>query len=40
MSILTIMSEEEEEGIHDNADLSNSEEEEAPTEPELEPKAL
>lgn len=30
---------EEEEGIHDNADLSNSEEEEAPTEPEIEPKA-
>ena len=39
MRILTIMSEEEEEGIHDNADLSNSEEEEAPTEPEIEPKA-
>ena len=39
MSILTIMSEEEEEGIHDNADLSNSEEEEAPTEPEIEPIA-
>ena len=30
---------EEEESIHDNADLSNSEEEEAPTEPEIEPKA-
>jgi hypothetical protein len=28
---------EEEESIHDNADLSNSEEEEAPTEPEIEP---
>ena len=37
MRILTIMSEEEEESIHDNADLSNSEEEEAPTEPEIEP---
>jgi hypothetical protein len=36
MRILTIMSEEEE-SIHDNADLSNSEEEEAPTEPEIEP---
>ena len=33
------MSEEEEESIHDNADLSNSEEEEAPTEPEIEPIA-
>jgi hypothetical protein len=31
------MSEEEEESIHDNADLSNSKEEEAPTEPEIEP---
>ncbi|HZA69487.1 MAG TPA: hypothetical protein VE548_07280 [Nitrososphaeraceae archaeon] len=30
---------EEEESIHDNADLSNSKEEEAPTEPEIEPKA-
>ena len=30
---------EEEESIHDNADLSNSEEEEAPTEPEIEPIA-
>jgi hypothetical protein len=39
MRILTIMSEEEEESIHDNADLSNSEEEEAPTEPEIEPIA-
>ena len=39
MRILTIMSEEEEESIHDNADLSNSEEEEAPTEPEIEPLA-
>jgi hypothetical protein len=39
MRILTIMSEEEEESIHDNADLSNSEEEEAPTEPEIEPVA-
>ena len=38
MRILTIMSEEEE-SIHDNADLSNSEEEEAPTEPEIEPIA-
>ena len=38
MRILTIMSEEEE-SIHDNADLSNSEEEEAPTEPEIEPVA-
>src|SRR5919106_270326 len=36
MRILTIMSEEEE-SIHDNADLSNSEEEEAPTEPKIEP---
>ena len=27
---------EEEESIHDNADLSNSEEEEAPTEPQIE----
>src|ERR687896_701450 len=36
MRILTIMSEEEE-SIHDNADVSNSEEEEAPTEPEIEP---
>ena len=33
------MSEEEEESIHDNADLSNSEEEEVPTEPEIEPIA-
>ncbi len=39
MRIQTIMSEEEEESIHDNADLSNSEEEEAPTEPEIEPVA-
>jgi hypothetical protein len=39
MRIQTIMSEEEEESIHDNADLSNSEEEEAPTEPEIEPIA-
>jgi hypothetical protein len=39
MRILTIMSEEEDESIHDNADLSNSEEEEAPTEPEIEPIA-
>ena len=39
MHILTIMSEEEDESIHDNADLSNSEEEEAPTEPEIEPIA-
>ena len=39
MHIQTIMSEEEEESIHDNADLSNSEEEEAPTEPEIEPIA-
>ena len=39
MRILTIMSEEEEESIHDNANLSNSEEEEAPTEPEIEPIA-
>ena len=31
--------EEEEESIHDNADWSNSEEEEAPTEPEIEPIA-
>ena len=44
MRILTIMSEEEEESIHDNADLSNGEEEEASTEikpvvaPELEPE--
>ena len=30
---------EEEESIHDNADLSNSKEEEAPTEPEIEPVA-
>ena len=37
MRILTIMSEEEEESIHDNANLSNSEEEEAPTEPEIKP---
>jgi hypothetical protein len=29
------MSEEEEESIHDNADLSNNEEEEAPTESEI-----
>jgi hypothetical protein len=33
------MSEEEEESVHDNADLSNSEEEEVPTEPETEPVA-
>jgi predicted RNase H-like nuclease (RuvC/YqgF family) len=39
MRILTIMSEEEEESIHDNADLSNSEEEEASTEPETIPVA-
>jgi small-conductance mechanosensitive channel len=39
MRILTIMSEEEEESIHDNADLSNSEQEEAPTEPKIEPVA-
>jgi hypothetical protein len=39
MRILTIMSEEEDESIHDNADLPNSEEEEAPTEPEIEPIA-
>jgi hypothetical protein len=38
MRILTIMSEEEE-SIHDNADLSNSEEEEASTEPETIPVA-
>jgi hypothetical protein len=31
------MSEEEEESIYDNADLSNSKEEEAPTEPEIKP---
>jgi hypothetical protein len=37
MRILTIMSEEEEESIHDNADLSNSKDEEAPTQPEIEP---
>jgi hypothetical protein len=37
MRILTIMSEEEEESIHDNADLSNSEEEEISTEPEIQP---
>ena len=37
MRILTIMSEEEEESIHDNADLSNGEEEEASTEPEIKP---
>jgi septal ring factor EnvC (AmiA/AmiB activator) len=37
MRILTIMSEEEEECIHDNADLSSSEEEEASTEPEIKP---
>ncbi len=37
MRILTIMSEEEEESIHDNADLSSSEEEEASTEPEIKP---
>jgi hypothetical protein len=39
MRILTIMSEEEEESIHDNTDLSNSEEEEASTEPETKPVA-
>ena len=39
MRILTIMSEEEEESIHDNANLSNSEEEEALTEPETKPVA-
>jgi hypothetical protein len=39
MRILTIMSEEEEESIHDNADLSNSEDEEALTEPETKPVA-
>jgi hypothetical protein len=38
MRILTIMSEEEE-SIHDNADLSSSEEEEASTEPEIKPIA-
>jgi hypothetical protein len=37
MRILTIMSEEEEESIYDNADLSNSKEEEASTEPEIKP---
>ena len=37
MRILTIMSEEEGESIHDNADLSSSEEEEASTEPEIKP---
>jgi hypothetical protein len=36
MRILIIMSEEEE-SIHDNADLSNSEDEEASTEPEIKP---
>jgi hypothetical protein len=37
MRRLSIMSEEKEESIHDNANLSNSEEEEASTEPEIEP---
>jgi hypothetical protein len=37
MRILTIMSEEEEDSIHDNADLSNSEDEEASAEPETKP---
>jgi hypothetical protein len=37
MRILTIMSEEEEESIHDNTNLSNSEEGEVSTEPEIKP---